>query len=93
MLIHQRVYQFVFGFQHINIMIFLQHITVNNSEQIYIRVVCLGILSRDLSRLMIAKQKLYETQTLKLFEAVKMGRWQKFMNSLHLDEKVDFEQG
>lgn len=27
------------------------------------------------------------------FKAVKLTRWQKFMNSLHLDQKVDFEQG
>eukprot|EP00435_Cladocopium_sp_Y103_P013018 s4199_g3.t1 len=27
------------------------------------------------------------------FKAVKLNRWQKFMNSLHLDQKVDFEQG
>eukprot|EP00913_Durusdinium_trenchii_P025712 g24128.t2 len=26
-------------------------------------------------------------------EAVKLTRWQKFMNALHLDQKVDFEQG
>eukprot|EP00913_Durusdinium_trenchii_P025711 g24128.t1 len=27
------------------------------------------------------------------FKAVKLTRWQKFMNALHLDQKVDFEQG
>eukprot|EP00435_Cladocopium_sp_Y103_P041624 s702_g11.t1 len=27
------------------------------------------------------------------FKAVKLSRWQKFMNSMHLDQKVDFEQG
>lgn len=26
-------------------------------------------------------------------QAVKLSRWQSFMNSLHLDKRVDFEEG